>query len=751
EGFVIISPEALTIPQLETAYRQLGSGKVAVRSSAIGEDGTENSFAGQYETLLSIIGTEPLFDAVQQCVASIQTSRAEAYQEHANLHETSMCVVVQKMVDAASAGVLFTADPVSGRRDILIIDAVQGLGDRLVSGEATPDHYEIDTSGKVIFSDTTVESAGLEEQQILKLASEARLIALEQHKPLDLEWAIDKQGNIYWLQARPITTLPADLNEFDTPVNEDDILTTCNIAEMMPGAVCPLSLSITLRGIEHGFQHMDVLMGAMKSLSPEFTQVSSFYGHWFINLSGKVAGSGHVMGMNADEAGFSICGQRLPDLIGPPKQSLFTRLRGGWRFFRYLSQADPVIDAFQAKLDAFFKVQLLNNPSEMIAHIDDLALWVLEVEEIHVRSSSTSAVAGGILQGMITRGKDPTQEQMGEIALLMSGASGVESALLVEELEQIARLIASDTDTLKTFRTLDLTDAHLWLKTQAPESVRDAFTNFLSRHGHRGYRELCVREQGWGENPLPLIQTLQANVMSKELQTAPAKKRTPIKTAKLPAHVKWLLPKVHNGIRRRERTKSLLTYITREIGKAYRHLGHLLTNIGIFPDDDLVYFFTHEELLACKGLPEPAAVEHAIERRKAMDYQNRLEFSEICRGKPVPLVHKTVSNKEGLLFGRPVSHGVVEGICRVARTPSEATGLQAGEILIAPITDVAWTPYFSLIAGLATDIGSSVSHGAVIAREYGLPAVVNLKEATMRFRSGDRARLDGNNGSLEKI
>jgi pyruvate,water dikinase len=215
--------------------------------------------------------------------------------------------------------------------------------------------------------------------------------------------------------------------------------------------------------------------------------------------------------------------------------------------------------------------------------------------------------------------------------------------------------------------------------------------------------------------------------------------------------VRWLLPRVHNGIRRRERTKSLLVYITREVGKAYRHLGRLLVEKHVLPDEDLVYFFPHEELLRCSGLPSTEQVRHAVKRRAAMEYQNRLQFPFLCQGKPEPAGLSGIGSDASVLTGRPVSAGCVEGTCRVALSPTEAAQLQPGEILIAPITDVAWTPYFSVIAGLATDIGSSVSHGAVIAREYGLPAVVNLRTASTRFKTGDRVRLDGGKGTLELL
>ena len=750
-GFVLIDADPHALPQaLEQHYHALGGGAVAVRSSALDEDGSDASFAGQYETILNVRGMPALEDAIRQCLTSLASHRAEAYRGRAE-GALQMCVVVQVMVAARSAGVLFTADPVTARRDVLVIDAVSGLGEALVSGDVTPDHYELDRDNRVLRQELAGSAAVLSVADLTRLAVQARQVASVFREPVDMEWAIDTEGELFWLQARPVTTLPADLNEFDEVVRETDIFTTGNIGEMMPGAVCPLTTSVTLRGIEYGFQHLDILLGAQQEFTDRYTQVCSFYGHWFFNLTGKVAGGGYVAGMSAKEAGFSICGQDIAELAEPPSQPWWIRLRGGWRFYRYLRNAEQGVDAFAIRLRDEFRLQLLDDPAAMMQHINDLVLWVLAAEDVHVCSSASSAVAGGILQGVITEGKPPTQQQMGELARLMAGATGVESAELVQELDLIVAAIVHCEDAAR-FVTEDLPVALIWLTESSSGNVKTLWRTFIQRHGHRAYRELCVREKGWAEDPLPLVRTLQTNVRA-VLGKKTVTEKTPAGiAADLPANknsrfLRWWLPRVHNGVRRRERSKSQLVFVTREVGKAYRHLGQLLTRRGILPDEDLVYFFTHEELRACHGSPSVTQVQHALKRRVALGYQQRLTMPFLCQGKPRPELPAPVV-AGNVLTGRPVSQGVVEGICRVAFSPTEAAQLHAGEILIAPVTDVAWTPYFSLIAGLATDIESSVSHGAVIAREYGLPAVVNLKCATQRFKTGDRVRLDGAEGTL---
>jgi phosphohistidine swiveling domain-containing protein len=758
-GFVIIDAEPGQFPaDIAEHYAALGAGLVAVRSSALDEDGGDASFAGQYETVLNVEGLEHLQAAIAQCVASLSSQRATAYRNHsAELSQSEennirMCVVVQRMVNARAAGVLFTADPVSARRDRLVIDAVCGLGEALVSGEATPDHYELDTDNRIVVRDLVEkEQPVLSDADITALAQQSRDASARFGEPLDAEWAIDQSGALYWLQARPVTTLPADLNEFDSGCSAQDVMTTGNIGEMMPGAVCPLTVSVTLRGIEYAFQHLDVILGSQKKIEDDYKQVCSFYGHWFFNLSGKVAGGGHIAGMSAKEAGYTICGEEVPMLQEPTTQPWWIRARGGWRFFRYLQQAEAVIDAFDLRLQRDFRAQFCDTPAAQIAHIDALLWWVLEVEDVHVRSSSSSAVAGGILQGVLAKGARPTQEQLGELARLMGGATGVISAELVQELDVVVEHIALHAHA-KTFFSSDPEMALAWLQSADAGTAQKLFAAFLSRHGHRAYRELCVREKGWAEDAVPLIRTLQVGVRAvcagavRKVAQAHA-----VDVSEYNRFIRWLLPIVHNGVRRRERTKSMLVYVTREVGKAYRHLGQLLVDKKILPDADLICFFTHEELRACGGQPSAAQVQHALKRRDAMAYQNRLQFAFLGQSRPEPVAAAIAEEGTGVLIGRPVSAGCVEGICRVAFSPEEAAALQSGEILIAPITDVAWTPYFSVIAGLATDIGSSVSHGAVIAREYGLPAVVNLRTATAQFKTGERVRLDGGKGTLERV
>ena len=759
DGFVILDANK-SVPQqaLVQFYQQLGQGKVAVRSSALGEDGEHASFAGQYETLLDVQGIDHLRSAIEQCAASLRSERADAYQHDQHIAPAAMCVVVQKMVDAAIAGVLFTVDPVSNRYDRLVIDAVEGLGEALVSGEATPDHYEFDASGNLVYQELVTDSALLSAEQQQLLVSQARRAEQLAGQPLDMEWAIDRQGQLHWVQARPVTTLASDLREHDTPLTANDIVTRCNIGEMMPGACCPLTLSVTGRGIEHSMQHMHVAYAGRPAITDDWTQVAISHGQMFINLTGGAAASASVLGVDVESMGHSICGRVVPGLRAPEPRNLVVRTVGFARLMRYVFSADRAIAALAADLEQF-DIDAAGDSAAVMQAIDSALPMLNRVYRVHLQSSSTSGFTGNILQSMLARGPGDKALHEAEAARLLAGAKGVESAVLVEQLDAIARSIASlSAEQVTSFCDAAPEAALAWFTSNAPLDIQNAYRAFMQRHGHRGYRELCVRQPSWSQAPEDLVTTIQTSVKARLGDYKADTNPEPINFTELSAGLRWILPKAHNAIRRREATKSMLVRTTYNLSVAYHRLGRQLVAEGVFNDSDQVFFFSHAELktLVAEAKAQNASsnawVDIADRRRLALSFQDKLQFDEICYGYPQPLDHRQQNEEqEGLISGRPVSRGIVDGIARVAHSVDEASGLRSGEILVAPITDVGWTPYFNLIAGLVTDIGSSVSHGAVIAREYGLPAIVNTRVGTRRISTGDLIRLDADKGVVELL
>lgn len=752
-AFVLRNASGESFPEgLDQCYRDLGKEEVAVRSSALGEDGSEASFAGQYDTVLNVRGPQQLREAIQRCVASVSNERARSYlQDQTGTDTATMNIVVQAMVNARAAGVVFTADPVSARRDLLVIDAVAGLGEALVSGEATPDHYGVHTSGSIVRRQLTSAEPLLSDTEILLIAKGARAAAAHEGEPLDLEWAIDQDGSLYWLQARPITTLPEDLNEFDTTLpRPDDVLTISNVSEMMPGAVCPLTGSFTGWGIDYGLQHMQVAVGARSDIEKDWQITAWAYGHLLLNLSGNVVMSSAVLGSTVEQTGQALCGRIIPELKAFPPQPFLRRVINTARLLVYCLRAPAVVDRFGEELAAFV-IHSENDSVAMWRELEEKSSFFDHSMAVHIQSSALSGFLCTIVENMVSsKSNDSTSEEQGEAVRLLAGATGVESAVMLEQLDSLIDRVVAHPQAQEAFQQAAVEDALSWLRSEP--TLAPIFATFLLDNGHRGYRELCMRDSAWRDDPSPLIQSMQAAANARFVTGGRRSLNTEtIDWSSLSRGLRWVLPKAHNAIRRREHTKSQLVDVAHRFKSAFRHLGKLLQEEGKLPDADLVNFFSVKELPAFVAGPDTVAVDRAIARREALTYQQQFEFPEISVGLPQPMEARAATVTDGVLHGRPASRGIVEGIARVAITLAEAAELQPGEILITPITDIGWTPYFSLIGGLVTDLGSSVSHGAVIAREYGLPCIVNSREGTRFFNTGDRIRLDGDKGTVERL
>ncbi|MFD3744090.1 PEP/pyruvate-binding domain-containing protein [Nocardia sp. NPDC058633] len=754
-GFVIA--DASTRGGIDAAAQRFselaaaGATSVAVRSSAVGEDGDDQSFAGQYDTVLNVDSVDGFAEAVDKCVASVHSRRVASYSETST---ATMHLVVQQMVDARAAGVVFTADPTTGRRDLLVIDAIAGLGEALVDGTASPDHIVLDARG-----DTAVHEVGatpvLSQEEIAAVRADALRAAQHWGRPMDLEWAIDRSGTLWWLQARPITTLPGDLNEMDSPLaGADHVYTRCNIGEMMPGAFCPLTASVSGYAIDYAMQMTQVVARAQPSYERPWLQVGYFYGHMFLNLTEGTALSSGLLGNSLEQFSTSICGRVVDELKAEPPKPFVRRLVNTIRLTTHALSAGPAIRRLDAKIAAF-RIPTGEDPREILRQLEFGVGEYCDITLTHVRSSSRAAVAANILESVLI--KQAVENGLGadegrtEATLLMAGASDVESALMLEELDAVVRTIAADPAAAEKFLAAEPADAVTGLRT-ATHPGGEALRRFSARHGHRGYRELCMRDPSWAEDPGGLGAMMQVMLRS-ALDPAyraplPAPQPTPGS-----ATIRLLARLAQGGARGRERTKSKMALMAHALKLGYRHLGAVLAESGRLPDADLVFFFDRAELPRVAGADDIAdLVQCALRRREALAYQDCLEFDDVSVGRPNPLIapppHAITDDQ---IVGRPASRGSVEGVVRVAKSIVDARNVQPGEILVAPVTDVGWTPYFTVIGALVTDIGSSVSHGAVVAREFGLPCVVNTLVGTKVLRTGDRVRVDGDRGLVTRL
>lgn len=765
-GFVILDASPGALPEsLEAEWKALGEGPVAVRSSALDEDGEAASFAGQFATFLDVADFSGLQEAVEGCLASAAGEGAMAYRESRAEEDSEvspMCVLVQKMVDARAAGVCFTADPVTSRRDLLILDSVRGLGEKLVSGEVTADHDVFERSTRRWRNREQEESVPvLAPDERDRIKADALKAETDFEQPLDMEWAIDESGELFWLQARPVTTLAADPRELDTPLPQpDDVWTRCNVGEMMPGAVSPLTFSTCARGIEMGWQDNAIAIGVQATRDPRQSYVVMFLGHLFINLSEGARFSAQVTGASADQQSLAICGRIVPEVSNPEPASWRIRLPRIARQLRQLLAVKRNIRRLEALADgpAIERRGALPTWEAIDAGLEEL----YEAYALHLQVSAVAGAMAPILLA-ITAGQkeEPSLEDHARVAELLAGAEDVESADVVAGLERLSELIVADPSMVKRFMEADPQELVSWLEHPASKSVGEAYKAYLTKHGHRSVRELDVRQPEWAEDPLPVIRALRHQV---GLRAGPTPRRPVAASAARPQDVAgrgerilgWLTPWAHRAVRNRERAKSLLVATTVRFKRAYRALARSLVEEGRLPDEDAVFFLLHEELgLLCRGEEAGKNLAATAEaRREALAYHETLDFADVGQGIPEAEEGETRAvdlNEGDRIVGKPVSRGCVEGRARVVHSLEEAQFIEPGEILVARITDVGWTPFFGVISGLVTDLGSAVSHGAVVAREYGLPAVLNTRSGTQQLSTGDQIRVDGDRGWVDVL
>ncbi|MDY6811485.1 MAG: PEP/pyruvate-binding domain-containing protein, partial [Actinomycetota bacterium] len=456
-GFIVADvsqPETLEAAVRRfTAMRAAGATPVAVRSSAVGEDGDSHSFAGQYDTVLGVDTEAAFLAAVQHCAASVHSRRASSY---GGEHHATMNVVVQQMVDARAAGVVFTADPTSGRRDLVVVDAVAGLGDALVAGSTSPEHIVLDHSGTPILHEVATQPV-LVDPEADDIVSGALRAAQHWGTPMDLEWAIDRAGRVWWLQARPITTLPGDLTEMDSPVaGTDHVYTRCNIGEMMPGAFCPLTASVSGFAIDYAMQMIQVVARAQPNYEQPWLQVGYFSGHMFLNLTEGTALSSGILGNSLEQFSTSICGRVIDELEPAPPQPFLRKLTNTIRLSTHALSVGPAVGRLDEQI-AQFRVPAGDDPRLILRELESGVEQYCDVTLTHVRSSSRAAVAANLLESVLIRQaleQGRTEDDgRAEANRLLAGAADVESAIMLAELDAVVHTIAADAAAADRFRT----------------------------------------------------------------------------------------------------------------------------------------------------------------------------------------------------------------------------------------------------------------------------------------------------------
>ncbi|XP_051884626.1 putative phosphoenolpyruvate synthase isoform X2 [Pristis pectinata] len=775
--------------------------RLAVRSSAVGEDAEDSSAAGQLSTELGLKGFDQVCDAVRKCWASLYTFQAVQYRrQRGQPVPSNMGVVIQQMVAAQTAGVLFTCHPVTRHSGRMIINANYGLGESVVSGLAEPDTITLSCSlkgqchilkkevgtkqqqirqageGGVMVKNTLVSDASeccMTEDMILRLGQVAFQVQKMYRTPRDIEWAV-KDTCIYLLQARPITTFNSMsefelIHEFDSPLATDyEWMTTSNIGEMMPGAVSPLTMSTFVRAVEYAIQEFSIKAGGIPCFSPynhKFLGICC--SHLFMNLmsiNSNMEQNNIITRKKMND--FELLGRVLNELslhdvaLIYGKSPLWKRVINAIRYLQYMLTAGSRVNILMKKMKAY-QIQPASNAQEFYFNIDRQLSDYFEAWCTSISKSSSSGMWNAVLVSVLSGGKTKwTSELLADVAILYSTCSDVVSADIPVSIEGITEAIRAQGKSAD-FLKLDAETAISWLLSRESGEAGLKFQNFLQKHGFRCLREAELCEKSWKSDPKKLLPAIQATLQSTNSGVEKPTLSPGEAIGSLKSNITWIrkiilrlvLPKASKAVANRELLKAEAIRMHDVFKTAYWKLAKLMVQEGYLPDEDLLFFLTHSEIGQILQQRSATMISRAQHRRKLLGKQMDLQFKEISISKPQPIdQYRSGTNRTKIILkGMTVSQGIVKGTARVVKTIQEAVCIQQGDILITASTDIGWSPYFPLLRGLITEIGGLLSHGAVVAREYGMPCIVSCRNATSLLQSGDTVVLNGTKGTVQKI
>ncbi len=782
------------------AWRAMGPDSAyALRSSATAEDLPESSFAGQQDTFLNIHGEQALLAAIRKCWISLFTDRAIVYRARSGFDHRAvrLAVVVQEMVMAERSGVVFTVDPLTGHRHTLTIDASFGLGEALVGGSVSPDAYRVDKRDRRILERDIGDKAViivpdadhgtrevsldaerrratvLDDAQVLELADLATGIETYFGWPQDIEWAI-ADGRLHVLQSRPITSL-YPIDGLRSPDSTLHVFMSLGHQQSMTQAMSPLGLS-TLRtmlpvGHENGRFENTLVRASGGRL---FADLTTLLRHplWrrpvlgLLSQLDALAPEAVRRAMRREEfwGSHGLHGS-LPTLL--QALAIPRRVVAGllWRDLTgFVERTNDLMDDYVEELSRRF-ARAPKGAAQITAITDALPTvfpffwhWVPE---------AMSGIAATRLLTRLSRGfLDPDETEA--LTLGIGGNVVNEMNLAIDDL---AVLADASPELVAWFQELG-EDAQSWLEHVAhlagAGDFLAAWDRFIALYGMRGPAEIDIARPRWHEDPLPVLRVVAARLQHEpgsqsRRQHRHVEDRRAAMTTLLdrggqgplgPARAR-LLQRLSTTMTEaggmREHHKFLAVRVLGEVKEVLEDVAHQLVATGILGDSDDIWYLTWAEL----AVVWDGDVDYTSLARQRRTHQQRLQKLTpplvVTSDGEAPVVNYQLADAPaGALLGNPVSAGVVEGRARVLRDP-QSESLTSGEVLVAEFTDPGWTPLFINAAALVLEVGGALTHGAVVAREYGIPAVVGVREATSRLRTGQRLRVDGNRGVVEVI
>jgi len=773
----------------------------AVRSSATAEDLPYASFAGQHDTYLNVRGKEALLEGVKACFISLFTDRAILYrmQNGFDHRKVALAVVVQRMVGPDVAGILFTADPVSGNRNIASIDASFGLGEALVSGLVSADLYQVDKktyqiierqiaskqiairplakggTEQVELAEDERTRAALTNAQVIELARLGSQIEAHFGRPQDIEWALADDIS-YILQSRPITSL----YPLPQPRPEDDALHvhfSLSHQQGMTDTMPPLSLSVLRTVLPVG------------------------------------RGDGRIESKYIGTAGGRLYADISPILRHPLGRRVLLKLIEHVNPLAVNPLAALVKRAeFLSPGDRFNPLCLLPAALPFIPKVLHCLFWATTEGVATTTLALINAYVAGV-KARLDASHDVRQklhiaicemQRVFEPVLIWAPhlAAGLMATTLFNRLMQdkvdaqvlaaLGRGLAGNIETEMNLAVGDLADAaraseellsylsqrHLDAKTRLVraadlpygEAFLQAWNRFIDTYGARGPSEIDLSRPRWSEDPSSLLQMVLNATGSSKPGTHRAHYQILITEGEIAANtVIKEAEKGWGGWMRGPLTRRLIS-VSRNLAPLRGHhkflvvrllaliklilveAGEKLESESRLETSEDIWFLTLPEILDAFDKPEKGLKAITKDRRSELDHYQSITPPRVMSSEgEIPTVKlEGVEAPEGALVGSPVSAGVVEGVAKVVLDPSIEV-LDPGEILVTPFTDPGWTPLFVNAAGLVTEVGGLMTHGSVVAREYGIPAVVGVIDATKQIKTGQRVRVHGDAGYIELL
>lgn len=748
----------------------------AVRSSATAEDLPTASFAGQQDTYLNIVGTAAVLRHISRCWASLFTERAVAYRRRNGIDDRTvhMAVVVQRMVLPHASGVLFTADPVTGNRKVATVDAGFGLGEALVSGLVNPDVFKVRDGDVVDRTIATKERAvqalpaggtrdmaidperqgqpALTDAQAVRLVALGRRIEAHFGRPQDIEWCL-ADGAFHIVQSRPITTL------FPVPETGDQerhVYLSVGHQQMMTDPMKPLGLSVW----------------RMTAMAP----MHEAGGRLFVDATRRLAEPASRAAL------LDVVGRGDP-LIRDALETVLDR--DDFVLPRPDTGAGappPVRSSAAIETDPAVVTGLIERSRASIAALERdirtktgpaLFDFLLEAFEEHKRVLGDPLNLRAVMAGMEATWwlNDQLQEWLGEKnvadTLTLSAPDNVTSEMGLALLD-VADVIRPYPDVVAFLRGVE-DDGFLdeLVKLTGGPEARDAIEAYLDRYGMRCVGEIDITRPRWRERPATLVPVILDNVRNftagaaerrfeEGRQKAQHKEQDVLSRLRdLPDgdrkadETQWMIDRVRTFIGYREYPKYAIVSRYFVYKQALTAEAERLARAGVLAEKEDIFYLTFQEL---HDVVRSGRLDDRLVRRRRDAFRSYQALTPprvlTSDGEAVNGAYRRDDVPAGALTGLPVSTGTVEGRARVALDMAQAD-LEAGDILVTTFTDPSWSPLFVGIAGLVTEVGGLMTHGAVIAREYGLPAVVGVERATRLIRDGQRIRVHGTDGYVE--